>query len=861
MVLSTAPCFFQETGAAELGSKKEQSSRITFTPQFSGSFSCPLSAGGKNTEGTHQDMLLQETPRGLAYQFNVDLTINPNRIRAGWQDGTARQVCDGVFTDTIIEQSDPQNGKPVVLTFISEPEGNIRVVVQGSIENNPYFSFSDFEGVYRRQRTKFEVFDQRFSEAIALCNKLEAGGNGVNRGEQRSVFGKAARLIDGGDALALAMCDAAATAGKAGELIRDIWCARQGDRHAMKSVFGWLGGGCGRVYIDPEYALSCYERGKKRNADFAVVFEGIGKTSHNDEPSLASISHEKASGTALMLEITKRALACGPLDVDAFFAEHKIRPADFALSRYAMWKLAEEASLGGRFGAPNQQLALKLMVRCNGELSDIAKAGALLETAWKTGNSAPVKVLALIKTPEESTPSTGAAKGSVDHTAYKAEVRLALKDESRSMFDSAFAASFEFSSALAKRVSSTRGMALWTQNSAAFLNHRVGEYLQTVNSIRSGFTPTQEMEFEYADYQLSLVYLEALLWLRFEKQNFQKDTADVDLFYFDSIERLKVVQRLWIKHRDASAKLFHTLNPRITEEGWRAWLTSIRTLELMSLLEQSGVHQDALDALRARKRSLEREYFGLYEEYQKIPSKAFTQGLVRSGISSPAIIGKKISEQLQRLTQEAIVRDNELDWRRHGAFAQIYQLRAWSSLLEQTVNFSEAVLRCNLEGVGSDPSGYYEDFEGGAVCLFRDGDRYAVLAGCVRPLMPTKVTLSFAGKLADDVINAEPSSGAKKRPTRLLVGRGMICLEPNSDGIQQVLANTYVRVGVLNDAGKNHVKSVGAYGAFEQSIAGDAPGGFSSTGLKRFSSRKYPADLNEAAAESRKLLGELLPQE
>jgi hypothetical protein len=65
----------------------------------------------------------------------------------------------------------------------------------------------------------------------------------------------------------------------------------------------------------------------------------------------------------------------------------------------------------------------------------------------------------------------------------------------------------------------------------------------------------------------------------------------------------------------------------------------------------------------------------------------------------------------------------------------------------------------------------------------------------------------------------------------------------------------------LNDDGKNHVKSVGAYGAFEQSIAGDAPGGFSSTGLKRFSSRKYPADLNEAAAESRKLLGELLPQE
>jgi hypothetical protein len=65
----------------------------------------------------------------------------------------------------------------------------------------------------------------------------------------------------------------------------------------------------------------------------------------------------------------------------------------------------------------------------------------------------------------------------------------------------------------------------------------------------------------------------------------------------------------------------------------------------------------------------------------------------------------------------------------------------------------------------------------------------------------------------------------------------------------------------LNDDGKNHVKGVGAYGAFEQSIAGDAPGGFSSTGLKRFSSRKYPADFNESSPESRKLLEELRAQE
>jgi hypothetical protein len=89
----------------------------------------------------------------------------------------------------------------------------------------------------------------------------------------------------------------------------------------------------------------------------------------------------------------------------------------------------------------------------------------------------------------------------------------------------------------------------------------------------------------------------------------------------------------------------------------------------------------------------------------------------------------------------------------------------------------------------------------------------------------------------------------------------MICLEPNSDGPEQALANTYVRVGIVNDAGKNRVRSFGAYGAFESNAGGEISNGFSSAGLKKFTSRKYPADLNQAASESHKLLQELLTQD
>lgn len=847
--------------ATEPRSKTQQRSLGEFTPQFSGSFACPVPSAGKDSEGRYRSMVLQESPRGLAYHFDVDLTTNPNRIRAGWHDGVARQVCDGVFTDTITEHSDPQNGKPVVLTFISESEGGVRVSVQGSVENNPYFSYSDFAGVYRRQRTKSEFPDPRFSEAISLCAKWDTGTQDAAPRQQMAVFQRAAHLLKGGDALALALCDAAATDGKSASLIRDIWCARQGDRYAMKSVFGWLGGGCGRINIDPAYALDCYESGRKCNADFAVAFEGAGESTHKDEPSLAAISYEAKSGSPFMLEIAKHAHKCGPIDAESLFAKRGVLPAEWALSRYGMWNLAEEASAGGRFGAPNQQLALQLIVRGNGELPEIAKAAALFDHALKTRRSEPVKVLSLIGVSEKITSSAKAPKTASDATVKKAAQRLALREEWRPVFDSAFAASFEFASALAMRASNTRGFCFWPQSRAAFLNNQLDAYLQTVESIRSGFTPARVMEFDAEDYQLSVIYAEVLLWLRFEQRSFQNDTGEVDLFYFDSTERLRALQRLWIKHRDASARLFHALNSDLTEEGWKAWLTRIRTLELISLLEQSGVRHGDLDALRERKHALEKEYFNLYEQYQQFPGNAFAQGLVRSGISNPAVMGKKIPEQLQRLTQETLAREPEIDWRKHGAFALIYQLRAWISLLERTVNFSEAVLRCNPEDLGSDPCGYYEDFEGGAVCLFREGDRYAVSAGCVRPLMSAKLTLSFSGKLKDDVINGEASSGAEKRRPRLLVGRGMICLEPNSDGPEQALANTYVRVGIVNDAGKNRVRSFGAYGAFESNAGGEISNGFSSAGLKKFTSRKYPADLNQAASESHKLLQELLTQD
>jgi hypothetical protein len=49
---------------------------------------------------------------------------------------------------------------------------------------------------------------------------------------------------------------------------------------------------------------------------------------------------------------------------------------------------------------------------------------------------------------------------------------------------------------------------------------------------------------------------------------------------------MKNVQRLWIRHRDASVRLFVSLNPSVDEAAWKSWFTDARIKELSSLLKR-----------------------------------------------------------------------------------------------------------------------------------------------------------------------------------------------------------------------------------------------------------------------------------
>jgi hypothetical protein len=79
-----------------------------------------------------------------------------------------------------------------------------------------------------------------------------------------------------------------------------------------------------------------------------------------------------------------------------------------------------------------------------------------------------------------------------------------------------------------------------------------------------------------------------------------------------------------------------------------------------------------------------------------------------------------------------------------------------------------------------------------------------------------------------------------------------------ADNTAAALANTYVRVGVLNEEGCKLVKKSGLSGTFDAGSRDNFTEGFSANGLKRFAPVKYGADFREAATESRQILDQVL---
>jgi hypothetical protein len=295
--------------------------------------------------------------------------------------------------------------------------------------------------------------------------------------------------------------------------------------------------------------------------------------------------------------------------------------------------------------------------------------------------------------------------------------------------------------------------------------------------------------------------MQAMRWLAVECRVFSNsDPSKPDTFQFDGPEDLRAVQRLWIKYRDRSAELFAKINPTQAEHIWKSWMTQSRTAELTRLMEQAGVSAQTLEPLREENFVLQQESLRLYSEYKKQAAASPPQGLVRTGIRPPEDIQARSLAQSNGMLQ-TVFEDKEILQEEHGAFAQIYNLLTWNFFLKSTIHYSRAVLGCNPPELSNTPAGYYEDFEGGAVCVVQTENEFSVSGGCWRAANNQSAAVQFRGVLKDEVISSSSEAAVHKDSPRLIVGRGMVCIEPGSDPGRACLANTYVRVGALTETG------------------------------------------------------------
>ena len=136
--------------------------------------------------------------------------------------------------------------------------------------------------------------------------------------------------------------------------------AKMGDAKAFESLLWVLLFEGGLIDVKPEFVLEVYGLGKAKN------------------PALG------ASGEVDELSIIRKCIEVGPFDFRAFVKKYGIDEDELDRA-YFIWELAEEASRGGgRFGKPNNTLALQLIIRgCRSAPVELEVAVDSIYRDWK----------------------------------------------------------------------------------------------------------------------------------------------------------------------------------------------------------------------------------------------------------------------------------------------------------------------------------------------------------------------------------------------------------------------------------------------------------------------------------------------
>jgi len=100
-------------------------------------------------------------------------------------------------------------------------------------------------------------------------------------------------------------------------------------------------------------------------------------------------------------------------------------------------------------------------------------------------------------------------------------------------------------------------------------------YLQLISKIIDGFKPTVSNDFDRSDQQLNETYKKIIQYV-------EAKAGSVRLL--PSVGTIRENQRLWIRYRDASVRLFMSINTSVDEGLWKSWLAETREEQLKDIL-------------------------------------------------------------------------------------------------------------------------------------------------------------------------------------------------------------------------------------------------------------------------------------
>jgi len=286
------------------------------------------------------------------------------------------------------------------------------------------------------------------------------------------------------------------------------------------------------------------------------------------EKAKASIPESKLidEGTA---KIAKMCDEAGKLDAKAFSNKYNI-PID-----HIDGTIAEEASRGGRFGKPDPGLVLQLV--CYSGVIPFDYSSVVVDT-YKSRKNGVAKALDLCDYAVSGSSMNICASRANEKDKRTRELKLKelegrLGNDSSQLLSDAYASAVKFIEAKADSEEGYDGSA----GAAMIITSEVEQknaYLQLISKIIDGFKPTVSNDFDKTNQKLNKTYKKLIEGIK---------VMDGSVRLLPSVATLQRNQKLWTRYRDASVKLFKSINLSVDADLWKSWLTEQREGELNAI--------------------------------------------------------------------------------------------------------------------------------------------------------------------------------------------------------------------------------------------------------------------------------------